>query len=211
MFKDRYEAALQLAKKLKKFKNKDGIVLAVPRGGVPIGYVIAKELGLPLEVILSKKIGHPYNSEFAVGSVSLYGTVINDSVIDFSMEYISREVERILRSLKEKNKLYMGDRKPTDLKNKTVIVVDDGMATGNTIMATIEGIRKSKPREIIIAVPVAPGSTVIKFQKLVDDFICLLMPENFSSVGQFYESFSQVDDEEVVHLLHAADQMHVVT
>lgn len=211
MFKDRYEAAMQLAKKLEKFKNKDGIVLAVPRGGVPIGYVVAKELGLPLEVILSKKIGHPYNPEFAVGSVSLYGTVINDSIIDFSMEYIHKEVERLLKVLNEKNKLYMGNRKPTDLKDKTVIIVDDGIATGNTILATLEGLRKCKPKEIIIAVPVAPPSTVSKLSKYVDEFICLLTPDNFSAVGQFYDTFLQVSDDEVIKLLHDSEKLEAVT
>lgn len=201
IFKDRQDAAMQLAEKLASCKGKDGIVLAVPRGGVPIGYIIAKELSLPLEIILSKKIGHPYNPEFAIGSVSLQGAVINDSVMDVDMDYIHRTADRILRELKQKFKLYMGDRKPASLKDKTVILVDDGVATGSTIIASIHAIRKHKPREIIIAVPVSPSGTAGKLRVLVDAFICLHIPEEFYGVGQFYGNFSQVSDEEVMQCL----------
>src|SRR4051812_28262176 len=115
MFNNRYEAAKLLGQKLEKYKNTNGIVLAVPRGGVPIGYEIAKDLGLPLEIVLSKKIGHPFNPEFAIGSVSLHGVTINEKVENVSMDYINKEAERILIGLKEKFKIYMGNRKPTDL------------------------------------------------------------------------------------------------
>jgi putative phosphoribosyl transferase len=207
MFKDRMEAAMQLVEKLGKYKNKNGIVLAVPRGGVPIGYVIAKELGLPLEVILSKKIGHPANPEFAIGSVSMHGTVINEGVKDVSMDYIHKEADRIHETLKEKFKLFMGDRKSTDLKDKTVIIVDDGIATGSTILATVDSVKKSNPKEIIVAVPVSPTTAAHKLSKLVDEFICLMIPEDFFGVGQFYEDFSQVSDEEVVTLLQEANKI----
>jgi predicted phosphoribosyltransferase len=209
MFKDRHEAAMLLAKKLEKYKNKNGIILAVPRGGVPIGYYIAKELDLPLEIILSKKIGHPNNPEYAIGSVSLHGTIVNSNLGDVSMDYINKEAEKISTALKEKFKLYMGNRKPTDLKDKTVIVVDDGIATGNTIIATLEMIKKSRPKEIIIAVPVAPPETAKNLTKLVDEFICLLTPENFMGVGQFYKNFNQVSDEEVIKFLDEALKIKV--
>lgn len=201
VFKNRYDAAMQLAAKLEKYRGKDGIVLAVPRGGVPLGYVIAKELGFPLEIILSKKIGHPHNPEFAIGSVTLHGAVIDDSVMDVDMDYIHRTADRILHDLKEKFKLYMGDQRPTSLKNKTVIVVDDGVATGNTLKATIHAIRKDKPKEIIIAIPVAPPSTADKLRKIADELICLHSPLDFYGVGQFYDDFSQVSDEEVIQHL----------
>lgn len=211
MFKDRYEAAMLLAKKLEKYKNKNGIILAVPRGGVPIGYYIAKELDLPLEIILSKKIGHPHNPEYAIGSVSLHGKIINENLTDVSMDYINKEADRILVGLKEKFKLYMGNRKATDLKDKTVIVVDDGIATGNTILATLEMLKTSNPKEIIIAIPVSPPDTARKLSKLVDEFICLDTPEDFMGVGQFYRNFSQVSDEEVIKFLDDASKIKVNT
>lgn len=198
IFKDRYDAAMQLAHQLEKYRGKDGIVLAVPRGGVPIGYVIAKELGLPLEIILSKKIGHPYNPEFAIGSVTLHGAIIDDNVLDVDMDYIHRTADRILHDLKEKFRLYMGDQKPTSLKNKTVIVVDDGVATGNTLIATVHAIRKDKPKEVVIAIPVSPSKTAEKLREISDELICLYTPQVFYGVGQFYEDFSQVTDEEVI-------------
>ncbi|MBK9637630.1 MAG: phosphoribosyltransferase [Bacteroidetes bacterium] len=207
MFKDRYDAALQLAKKLEKYRNNGGIILAIPRGGVPIGYVVAKELKFPLEIILSKKIGHPLNPEFAIGSVSLQGAMINDNVMDVSLDYIQRESEQIHKKLKEKFSLYMGNRKSTDLKNKTVIIVDDGIATGSTILATVDSIKKSKPKEIIIAVPVSSLFAESKLSKVVDEFICLITPENFMGVGQFYDNFSQVSDEEVIQLLSDANKI----
>jgi putative phosphoribosyl transferase len=207
MFKDRYEAAMLLAKRLEKYKNKNGVVLAVPRGGVPIGYQIAKELNLPMDIILSKKIGHPQNPEFAIGSVSLHGTIINDNVSNVSDEYINKEAHKILMGLKEKSKLYMGDRTQTDLKNKIVIIVDDGIATGNTVLSILEMLKKSNPEEIIIAIPVAPPDTANKLAKLVDEFICLDTPEDFMGVGQFYRNFSQVSDEEVIKLLDDANKI----
>lgn len=207
MFKDRYEAAMLLAKKLEKYKNKNSVILAVPRGGVPIGYQIAKELNLPLDIILSKKIGHPSNPEFAIGSVSLHGTIINDNISNVSQEYINTEAEIIMKSLKTKFKLYMGDRKQTDIKGKTVIIVDDGIATGNTILVTLDMLKKSHPKEIIIAVPVAPNDTANKLAKLVDEFICLEIPEYFMGVGQFYQNFSQISDQEVIKFLHNANKI----
>jgi predicted phosphoribosyltransferase len=207
MFKDRYDAAKQLVVRLEKYKNKNGIILAVPRGGVPLGYEVAKTLDLPLEIILSKKIGHPSNPEFAIGSVTLNGPIIDESAKEVSKEYIKTESERILKTLKEKFKLFMGNRKPTELKDKTVIIVDDGIATGNTILATIEAIKKSKPKEIVIAVPVAPPSTIRRLSGFADEVICLLTPENFMGVGQFYENFSQVSDEEVIQLLNEANKI----
>ncbi|MGZ4034179.1 MAG: phosphoribosyltransferase [Bacteroidia bacterium] len=206
MFKDRYEAAMLLAKKLEKYKNKEGIILAVPRGGVPIGYVIAKELGFPLEIVLSKKIGHPRNPEYAIGSVTLHGAVVSDNVMDVSIDYIQKEADRILLNLKEKFKLYMGNRRPADLKNKTVIIVDDGIATGNTILATIDSIKKSNPDKIVVAVPVAPPATVRKLANVVDEVICLLTPTNFMGVGEFYSNFSEVSDEEAIQFLEEANK-----
>jgi len=201
IFKDRNDAAKRLADKLKKYKNEDGVILAIPRGGVPIGYYIAEDLDLPLEIVLSKKIGHPNNSEFAIGSVSLQGVVIDESVTGIPKDYIERESNRILEVLEEKFKLFMGDCKLIDLKNRTVIIVDDGVATGNTIMATINAVKKSYPKKIIVAVPVSPIESARKLSVMVDEFICLQIPKVFFGVGQFYDDFSQVSDEEVMEYL----------
>lgn len=203
MFKDRYDAAMELALRLEKYKDRNGIVLAVPRGGVPIGYVIAKDLEFPLEIILSKKIGHPSNPEYAVGSVSLDGVIINDN--DVSPTYIHRAADKILQNLRTKFKYYMGEREPTNLKNKTVIIVDDGIATGSTIIATIHSVRKMGPKEIIIAAPVASPTSVGKLENIADKVVFLLAPQNFMGVGQFYADFTQVEDEEVIRLLKEAN------
>lgn len=202
MFKDRIDAANQLAEQLKKYKNKDGIVLAIPRGGVPVGYVVAQKLNMPLEIFLSKKIGHPSNPEYAIGSVSLSGVIENGSLDEVTEEYIQRESERILKNLKEKHALYVGTKKSASLTNKTVIIVDDGIATGSTIKAAIQSVKKSSPKEIIVAVPVAPQETAVKFSRLVDEFVCVLRPSIFHAIGEFYKDFSQVSDDDVMGYLN---------
>ncbi len=201
MFRNRTEAGLILASKLKKYQYDPGVILAVPRGGVPVAYMVAKELGFPLEVILTKKIGHPMNPEYAIGAASLtdYIVVPHD---DVSQDYIDNEVVKIRKKLKEMYVKFMGDKTPEDLKGKTVIVIDDGIATGNTLLSTIDVIRKSDPAKIIIAVPVAPESAVSKLSREVDDVVVVMMPENFYGVGSFYEDFDQVSDEEVIFYLN---------
>ena len=201
MFNNREDAALKLADKLEKFKNTDGVILAIPRGGVPIGFAIAKKLNLPLEIIMSKKIGHPLNPEYAIGSVTMHNVIINENNKDVSKEYIQNEHLKILNKLKEKYKIFMGEKNQTNFKNKTLIIVDDGIATGNTIIAAIEDIKQNKPKEIIIATPVAPKNVASKLSKLVNEFICLELPIEFMAIGQFYNNFSQVTDEEVVELI----------
>ncbi|HEX5027144.1 MAG TPA: phosphoribosyltransferase family protein [Agriterribacter sp.] len=200
MFKDRIEAGLLLAAKLKKYRSDPGIVLAVPRGGIPVAYAVAKELGFPIEVILTKKIGHPANKEYAIGAASLtdYFIVPHEHVPE---EYIQRELKHIRTRLQEMYKRFMGDREPENLEGKTVIVIDDGIATGNTILGTVQVLRKSKPGKIIIAVPVASQSAVRKLSKEVNELIAVLIPEEFYGVGAFYEDFTQVSDEEVMFYL----------
>lgn len=197
MFRDRMEAGLLLAAKLKKFQNDPGIVLAVPRGGVPVAYAVARELGFPLEVIFTKKIGHPMNKEYAIGAVSLTDYFVEPHA-DVTEEYVEQEVQRVRNRLKEMYSKFMDDKEPANLEGKTVIVIDDGIATGNTLMATVNVLRKSKPGKIVIGVPVASQSSVLKLSKEVDEVISLLIPEEFYGVGAFYEDFEQVSDEEVV-------------
>jgi len=200
IFEDRYDAALQMIPLLEKYKNDEGVVLAVPRGGVPIGYHIAKHYQFPLELLLTKKIGHPGSSELAIGAVSLESEVI-DNRFDITDEYIDSEIRKIRKSLRERYKKFMGDRTPLDLKDKTVIIVDDGIATGNTMLASIKLIRTKHPRKIVVAVPVAPSRTERKILEAADDFICVYTPDEFFGVGQFYRDFSQVTDEEVIEYM----------
>ena len=201
MFRDRLEAGAILAEKLSQYKGRNGVVLAVPRGGVPVAYVVAKELNLPLELLLTKKIGHPYNKEYAIGAVSL-----SDSYIvphpDISPSYIESEIKAVREKLKMMSVKFKGGIVHNDLKDKIVIVIDDGIATGNTLMASLTIIKKQHPQRIVIAVPVAPSDTIKKFEKLTDEFICVLAPDDFHGVGAFYENFQQVSDEEVIYYLN---------
>jgi predicted phosphoribosyltransferase len=204
ILQDRKEAGILLSQKLEKYQNSDAIILAVPRGGVPIGYEISKNLHLPLDIILSKKIGHPLNKEYAIGAVSLDSTIINQHP-DIPKEYIEREIKQLRESMKDKYNLYMGYRKPANVKGKTVIVVDDGIATGNTLLASIEMLKKRHPKKIIVAVPVVPFDTVKVFEQNTDEFVYLMAPKDFRGVGRFYESFEQVADDEVIRMLGVAN------
>lgn len=200
-FINRIEAGKQLAGRLKKYKNDPVILLAVPRGGVPVAYAVAKETGLPLELILTKKIGHPGNKEYAIGAASLtdYFIIPHENV---SQDYIKKEVERIRRRLKE---MYVNFKSTLDfgsLYGKTVIIIDDGVATGNTLLATVKLIRKSNPAKIVIAVPVASESAVQKLTEEADEVITLFIPTVFYGVGAFYDNFEQVSDEEVLFYLN---------
>ena len=200
MLKDRTEAGLLLSEKLKKYQNSNTVVLTVPRGGVPIGSIIAKSLHLPLDIILSKKIGHPYNKEFAIGAVSMESMII-DEHSEIPKEYIDDEIVRLRKLLRGKYQLYMGNREPLDIKGKNVILVDDGIATGNTLLASISMLRKRKPAKIIVAVPVLPYDTVPVFEKNTDELVYLIASKYFRGVGGFYEDFNQVEDDEVIKLL----------
>jgi predicted phosphoribosyltransferase len=200
MLKDRVEAGLLLSEKLKKYNNSNTIVLAVPRGGVPVAAIIAKSLHLPLDIVLSKKIGHPRNKEFAIGAVSMDSMVIDEHP-DVPKEYIEKEIVKLRKLMQEKYEIYMGNRKPLDTKGKNIIVVDDGIATGNTLLVSINMLRKRNPAKIIVAVPVIPYDTVSVFEKNTDEFVYLIASKYFRGVGGFYEDFNQVEDDEVIKLL----------
>lgn len=199
-FQNRTEAGRLLAAELKKFKNEPGIVLAVPRGGIPVAYDVALELGFPLEIVLTKKIGHPNYKEYAIGAASLteYFVIPHAGV---SEDYIQEELLRIRSRLKVMNEKFMGNKQPESLTGKTVIVIDDGVATGNTLLSTIGLIKKGKPSKIIIAVPVASKDAVQKLSAQVDEVIALLVPEEFYGVGAFYKNFNEVSDKEVMFYL----------
>ena len=201
ILKDRIEAGLLLSEKLKKYQNSNTIILAVPRGGVPVGYIIAKNLHLPLDIVLSKKIGHPNNQEFAIGAVSMDSMIIDEHP-DVPKKYIEDEIIRLRKLMQNKYEIYMGNREPLDIKGKNIILVDDGIATGNTLLASITMLRKKKPAKIIVAVPVVPYDTVPVFEKNADEFVYLIASKYFRGVGGFYEDFNQVEDDEVIRLLN---------
>lgn len=201
LFTDRYDAATQLSQKLEKYKGQNGVVMAVPRGGVPLGYVIAKYLDFDLDLLMAKKLGHPYNEEFAIGAVGLEDAIIEEKE-GISPEYIERATARIHRQLQEHYKKFMGQRWPVDIEGKIVIVVDDGMATGRTILATLKMLRRRHPKKLIVAVPVASEQAAERISKEVDEFVCLYTPYPFFGVGRFYDDFTQTTDEEVKELLN---------
>lgn len=202
MFTDRTDAGLQLAEALSAYKDADVVVIAIPRGGLPVGAVVAKTLQAPLDVALSKKIGHPHHKEYAIGAVSLEDQVLSD-VQGISEVYLEEETKRIREKLLERQNQYYQDRGPTVLKGKTVILIDDGVATGNTILVTAALVRKQDPAKTIAAIPVAPPSAVKLMESCpdIDEVICLLKPSHFYAVGQFYERFNQVSDMEAIAIL----------
>ncbi len=201
MLKNRTEAANQLADKLQKFSNEDGVVLAVPRGGVPVGFEIAQKLDWPLDIAMSKKIGHPTNKEYAIGAVSLTGYIFNHDV-DVPRDYLETEVARIRTELQNQYHKYLDDKTPAIITDKVVVITDDGVATGQTLLSIIDLVRRDKPKRIIVATPVSSPKALQKIEEQADEVICLTTPEDFRSVSQFYESFEQVTDEEVMDKLH---------
>jgi predicted phosphoribosyltransferase len=206
MFRDRIEAGQLLVDKLRKYKNDDAVILAVPRGGVPVAYPVARELDLPLELILAKKIGHPLNKEYAIGAASLddYFIIQHENISD---EYIREEVKRVRVMLNDMCSKFESNCEPESFKGKSIIVIDDGIATGNTLMATVELLRKKNPRKIVIAVPVASYNAWQKLSEQVNELVSLIVPEEFYGVGSFYENFDQVSNEEVIFYLNRIKQL----
>src|SRR3989338_6527335 len=204
LFKNRFDAAEKLAKKLIHYKNsKDAVILAIPRGALEIGNVLAKRLNLQLDIILTKKIPHPYSEEYAIGAVSLKNYVVDETAVNtenVSEDYIKKHVKEIRKNLKEKYKKYIGEE-PINLKGKIVIIIDDGIATGNTIKLAIDMARKEKAKKVVVAIPVAPSENIIQLKELADEVVCLETPFPFFAIGQFYETFTQVDDDEAIRLL----------
>jgi putative phosphoribosyl transferase len=204
MYKDRIEAGNILATKLKDYSETNAVILAIPRGGIPLGYIISEKLNLPLEVVLSKKIGHPLHKEFAIGAVTLNSSILSDAAADISPKYIEEETKNIRSLLNKRYDDYYGDRERLKLKDRTLILVDDGIATGNTMLSIIKMLHDEQPKKIVVAIPVAPFDSIKKLQAspYVDEVICPLIPDYFQAVGQFYQNFDQVSDIEVKQLLN---------
>ena len=202
-FENRVDAGKKLAAKLEKYKGEDVIVLALPRGGVVLGYEIAKSLGAPLDLVITRKIGHPDNPEYAICAVAEDGHTLCNEVerSNINDEWFDKVVVEEQEEAKRRRKLYLkGKRK--NIKGKTVIIVDDGIATGLTLGLAIKEVKHDDPKKIIVAVPVAPREAVDEISREVDEFVSLYVPQIYlGAVGAYYDSFEQVSDEEVVRLL----------
>jgi putative phosphoribosyl transferase len=205
-FRNRTEAGKLLAGQLTDYANRsDVLVLGLPRGGVPVAYEVAKELDAPLDVCLVRKLGVPGHKELAMGAIAAGGVrVINENVIDWlriSPETINEVAAMEIRELDRRSHIYRGNRPLPKVKNHTIILVDDGIATGATIRAAISTLKKQKPRKLVVAVPVAGLSTCEELEAEVDEVVCILKPEDLYAIGLWYEDFQQTTDAEVCELL----------
>lgn len=205
IFQDREDAGRQLGEALKKYRDKDTVVLGIPRGGVVIAAEAAKALGAPLDVIIPRKLGAPHNPEVAIGAVTQDGTIITDEImvrrLGLSDAQIDSLAEEVLEEIQRRVQTYRNGKTGLDLEGKTVIVADDGIATGFTVQAALESVRNAGSKKLVLAVPVAPAETISFLREKVDDLICLHAPEIFYAVGQFYRDFDQTSDREVIELL----------
>lgn len=204
MFRDRNDAASRLADKLKNYKGKNPLILAIPRGAVPMAKTIADKLGGDLDVVLVRKLRAPHQPELAIGAVNESGwTFIADyaELYGANADYIESEKRLQLRTIRQRRAQYTPIRPSIDPAGRIVIVIDDGLATGATMISALHGLRASKPAKLICAVPVAPPDTLLKVADLADEVVCLEAPAFFQAVGQFYQHFPQVDDDEVIEVL----------
>jgi len=206
LFRDRRDAGRALARRLSFYGGRaDVTVLALPRGGVPVASEIARALGLPLDVFLVRKLGVPGHEELAMGAIASDGARVLDSEVmrayRVSEEDVARVTDAERRELDRREIAYRADRPPLDVKGRTVILVDDGLATGSSMRAAVAALRPLSPARIVVAVPVAPRSTVFSLERVADEVVCLEMPEPFLAVGMFYEDFEQTSDEQVRDLL----------
>ncbi len=213
MFADRTDAGRRLAARLGHLAGADPVVLALPRGGVPVGFEVAKALGAPLDVLLVRKIGAPFQPELAAGAV-VDGAepvlVRNEEVIrayGIDEDWIAAEAARQLAEIERRRRLYRGDRPAPSVRGRTAILVDDGIATGTTVRAALRALAELGPRRRVLAVPVAPPDTIARLAREAEEIVVLEEPEWMAAVGQFYRDFTQTEDAEVVRLLAEAARL----
>jgi predicted phosphoribosyltransferase len=215
MFRDRENAARQLAKRVKLRPLHDPLVLAIPRGGVVTGAVLAEELGAELDVILSRKLRAPHEPECAIGAITEDGGVYLDpyalEYVHLPDDYLAKERRHELAEIARRKELFRAVRPPARLYGRSVILTDDGIATGSTMLAALQTVKALEPFEVIVAEPVASQDRLEDVRRLCDDVVCLFAPENLWAVGQFYDDFSEVDDERVVDLLRQRTPANAAT
>lgn len=206
-FSDRRAAGRLLAGQLLKFKDAHPLILALPRGGVPVAYEVAEKLDADLDLLLVRKLGAPHHPEFGIGAV-IDGEnpqiLLSQDIIDqlaIPSDYVHNEAHRQLREIERRREQYLGDREPLAIAGRTVIIVDDGIATGSTVRAALRAVRQRKPARLILAVPVGAPDSILSLERECDEVICLITPEPFFAVGAHYEDFGQTTDEEVRGLL----------
>lgn len=205
IFQNREDAGQKLAEKLERYRAAGAVVLALPRGGVVVGREIADALQLPLDIVVARKIGHPFNPEYAVCAVDEKGALLcNESEKNLlNEEWLAGEIEKQKKEAKRRTLSYRGEKKPIKIKGKTIIIADDGIATGLTMRLAVRAVKARKPSRVVVAVPVAPADVTQELKREVDELIVLSPPAEFAgAVGAHYKEFKQVDDDTVVRLLH---------
>ena len=204
-FEDRFDAGERLAREVERRAGRPSIVLGIPRGGVVVGYVIAKRLNARLEVIIARKIGVPGNPELAVAAVAEDGEVAVEeevaTIYGVSYDYIERAAKKEAEEIRRRVEKFREGRELPEMSGKDVLVVDDGLATGTTMVAALKSVKKRMPRRLVAAAPVASMEAVMKVRSIADDVVVLSVPEEFYAIGEFYRDFSQVSDEEVMQYL----------
>jgi len=215
MYANRKQAGRELATRLLPYKDEHPVVLALPRGGVPVGYEIAVALGAPLDIIVVRKLGAPGQPELGIGALvdgdHPEGVLDEEAIraLRVSEQYLDRVMAAELKEIHRRQATYRGGRVPVPIVGRTAIVVDDGIATGGSMRAALRAVRRAGPRRVVLAVPVAPAETIAALRPEVDVVVCLSTPESFGAVGEFYEDFRQTTDDEVMRLLEAAWQRGV--
>lgn len=203
-FRDRIDAGRRLAALLAKYRGQDAVVYALPRGGVPVAKVIAEALNCPLDLIIIRKIGHPGNPEYALGAVTEDGLLVvnEEDLARVDQEWFRAEMQRQIQEAKRRRELYLQGKKPITAAGKIAILVDDGIATGSTMLAAIKKVKKQNPGKTVVAVAVSPKETAEIFAAEVDEFVAVTIPDIFwGAIGYYYDDFSQVSDAEVMDLL----------